>query len=112
MQQRGAPRDRSVGAELVSEHGRDVGALDAVGEHVLAVAGAEFEPSEHLRQFLMERRDAGVLGRSPTHFEDVLLHFGLRLPDDFLDARGMNAPVENQFVERQPRRLPAHIVER
>ena len=50
--------DRS--AELGRDHAGELRALDQVVEHVLAVAGAEAEPAEHLEQLAVDAVDAGL----------------------------------------------------
>jgi hypothetical protein len=44
-------------------------------------------------------------------FDDLGVDFLPRLVDDLFDAPGMNAPVRDQFLERQARDLSAHRVE-
>ena len=55
--------------------------------------------------------DVRFLHRLLADFEDVLLHLLLRLLDDFLDARGVNAAVLDQLGQRQPGDLAADVVE-
>ncbi len=111
VQQAAAPRQAPVQAQLLGHHAAQVGHLQAVLEHVLAVAGAELEPAQELHQLLVQRPHVGVLDGGPAHLQDVLLHLGLGFVDHLLDARGVDTSVLDQLGQRQAGRLAADVVE-
>ena len=85
--------------------------LQAVLQHVLAVAGAELQPAQQLHQLLVQRADVRLQHRLLADLQDVLLHLRLRFLDHFLDARRVNAAVLDQLGQGQPGGLAADVVE-
>ena len=67
------------GAQLVGHHRGEMGALDGVREHVLAVRRPVLEPAQHGHEVGVERLDVGVEARLLAAFRDVRLELGLRL---------------------------------
>src|SRR5262245_44072462 len=55
--------------------------------------------------------DVRLLGSTLADFEHVLFHLFLRLLDDFLDARRMDAPVGDELGERESGDFAADVVE-
>ena len=111
VQERGAARGLGGRAQLVGHHRREMGALDRVREHVLAVGGAVLEPSEDRGQLRVERLHAGVEAGLLAALGDVRLELGLGLVVGLLDPRGMDAAVLEQLLQRHARDLAAHAVE-
>ena len=89
-------------AELVGHHRGQLGDLDRVGEHVLAVAGAEAQPAEQLDQLGVHALHAGVEHALLTELDDVAVHLGLGLVVGLLDPGRMDAAVLQQLLEREP----------
>jgi len=111
LQQRRPAGDVGRGAELDRDQARQVGALYQVGEHVLAVAGAELQPAEQVDQVRVQAVDVGVERRPLPLFDDALLDLGQRLGERLLAASRVDAPVGDQAVEGQAGGLAAHPVE-
>ena len=111
VQQRGAAGGLGRGAELVGHHRRQVGALDRVGEHVLAVAGAELQAAEEAHQLGVEAADVGVEAGLLARLDHVALELGLGLVVGLLDPRRVDAPVLQQLLERHAGDLAPHAVE-
>ena len=99
-------------AELVGHHRRQQRALDGVREHVLAVARAELQAPERLDDLGVQALHAGLERRVLAGLLQERLELGLRLVVGLLDARRVDAPVGEQLLERDPRDLAAHAVER
>ena len=104
VQQRGAARGLGRGAELVGHHRGEVGALDRVREHVLAVARAVLQAAEDLRELGVEALDVGVEARLLAGLGDVALQLGLGLVVGLLDPGRMDAAVLEQLLERHAAR--------
>ncbi len=80
-------------------------------EDVLAVGGAVAEPAEELDQLGVHAGDAQLQQRRLPFLQDLLLELGLDLLDDLLDARRVDAAVDDQPFERDPGHLAAERVE-
>ena len=100
-----------VVAGLGREHPRDVGDLDGVAQHVLPVRGPEVQPPEQLHEVRMQPADADLVDRGFGSLLHDLVDLGPRLRDHLLDARGVNASVDEQALERALRDLAADRVE-
>src|SRR5450830_775125 len=111
VQQAGALGDLDVGAQLGGHDAGEMGYLDGVVEHVLAVAGAVLEAPEDSDEFgrhaVHVRVEAGLFPR----FLHGGLDLGLRLKVHLLDARRVDTPVGDELGEREARGLAAHAVE-
>src|ERR1700761_1520032 len=111
VQHRTALHQASVQAQFAGHHAGDVRRLDQVLEHVLPVAGAVAQPAEQAHQLGVHagdpQLDQGVL----TGPDAQLLDFGLAALVGFLDALGMDAAVQPQPFQGQPRDLPPDRVE-
>ena len=101
VQQAAAPGQRAVQADFVGQHAGDERHLDAVAQHVLAVAGAEVQPAQQVHHPLVHAVDVDLLAGLLAQLLDVPLQFLLRGGDDLLDARGMDAAVGDQLVQRR-----------
>ncbi len=111
VQQAATPGQRAVQPDFLGHHAGDEGHLDAVPQHVLAVAGAEVQPAQQLDQPLVQVVDGQLLAGVLAELQDVLFQFLLRGRHDLLDPRGVDAAVGNELVQRQPRDLAADHVE-
>ena len=97
--------------ELGGHDRREVARLDAVDEHVLAVARAVLEPPQELDELGGETGDAGLVGRLLAGLADHEVDLGLGLVDDLLDATGMDPAVGDELGQRQARDLAADGIE-
>src|SRR3989441_6389851 len=100
-----------VVASLGCEHPRDVRHLDGVAEHVLSVRGAEMQPPEQLHEVRMQSADADLVHSGLRGLLHDLVDLGPRLRDHLFDARRVDAPVDEQPLERALRDLAADRVE-
>ena len=85
--------------------------LDGVLQLVLAVRGAELQAADHFDDLGMEAGHARLVGRRLALLVDLLLDLLLRLGDDLFDARRMDAPILDQFGQREPSDLAAYRIE-
>src|SRR5262249_9769378 len=101
----------NIHTEFASQKTHDLGNFDRVLQEILAVASAEMKTTKQLYNFRMHRRGAEFHDRFVTttlhHFVHLLRDFG----DDFFDACGMNAAVENQALHRFASNFAAHRIE-
>ena len=111
VQQAGALGDLEVGAELGGHDAGQMGDLDGVVEHVLAVAGAELEAPEGADQLGRHAVDVGVEAGLLAGLFDDGLDLGLGLIVRLLDAGRVDAPVGDELGQREARDLAAHAVE-
>ena len=102
--------DRNVGTQLGGDEPRDVGDLDGVLQHVLAVARAVFHAAEQLDDLGVETVDVRFEGGALTLLTDGVVDLLLGLGDHLLNAGGMDAAVLNELFERQSRHLAADRV--
>ena len=109
--QAAAPGQDAVQPDLFGQHPGQERHLDRMPQHVLAVAGAEVQPAQQVDDPLVQAVDVDLLAGRLAQLLDVPLHFLLRLGDDFLDPRGMDAAVGDQLVQREPGDLAADRVE-
>src|ERR1700761_6890456 len=111
VQQRAALHQSSVQAQFAGHHPGDVGRLDQVLEHVLAVAGAVPQPPEQRDQLLVHageaQLDQGVLAGPGPQLLDPAFP-ALVAP---LDALGVDPPAQAHPLQGQPADLPPHRVE-
>ena len=107
MQQAGTLGRGNVHAELGSEQTGDLGDLDRVVEHVLAVARAVALAAEELDEIGVQAVDIRLKYGALALFLDGLVDLALRLGDHFLDAGGVDAAVLNELFERETRNLTA-----
>ena len=112
VQQAATPRQLAVQSELFRHHAAQVRDFQAVLEHVLTVTGSKLQPAEKLHELFMDRVHADVEDGLLAELENVLLHLLLRLLDNLLDARGMDAAVLNQLAQRETGDLAADIIKR
>src|SRR6516162_7883347 len=80
-------------------------------EHVLAIAGAELEPAQELRQLLVKRADVRLLYGLAAQLLDVLFHLLGGFFDHLFDPRWVDTAVLDQLAKGQSRRFAADVVE-
>ena len=111
VQHRAALHQHRVHAELAGHHAGDVGGLDQVLEHVLAVRGAVAEPAEQVGELGMQVGDGQVHERVLARLDAELLDLRLAPLVGLLDALRVDPPVQDQPLQGQPAHLPAYRVE-
>ncbi len=102
---------RALAPSSAASSDRQAGALDRVGEHVLAVAGAEVQPAQDLGELGVQRAHVGLEHRLLAQLHDAPVDVGLGLGVGLLDPGGVDAAVLQQALERQPGDLAADAVE-
>ena len=103
--------DVHVGADLGRHHGREMGDLLRMVQHLLSVTRPEAQDAkmahdlrvQSLQTELQDRRFALLF----DPLQDLLAGFG----DDLFDPGRMNPAVDDQLVQRDPCHLPAYGVE-
>ncbi len=111
VEQRGSLGRLHASLQLGGHDPAQVDDLERVLEDVLPVARAIPQATEDAHELLVElaavRLEDGLL----AGLQHVLLELGLRLVVHLLDPRGMDAPVLDELLERQPGDLAAQRVE-
>ncbi len=77
---------------------------------VLTVGRAELKSAQGLENLRMQSVDVGLIGRLFARFLDDLVHLGLRILDQFLDAGRVNSAVCNELGQRAAGHFAAHRV--
>ncbi len=111
MQQSGPFCGGNVHSEFRCEQPRNMGHLDRVIQHVLAVAGAVFHAAQQLDDLGVEAVDVGLERGALTLRLDGGRNFLLGLHDHFFDPGGVYAPVLYEFFQRESRDLAADGIE-
>ena len=111
VQQACALCDVHIDAQLRGHKTGEVGDLDGVVEHVLAVAGAVLHAAEQLDDLGVQAVDIRLERGALALGLDSRVDFLLRLGDHFLDTRRVDAAVLNELFERQTRDLAADGIE-
>ena len=106
-----ASSQRRVEPHLLGEESRNVGNLDRVTQHVLAIAGSKVHPPHQVDQLVVQTGHVGFQARLFAKLLDVSVHFLVRLFDDFFDPRRMDAAVLDQLDEGEPGHFAADLVE-
>ena len=79
-------------------------------EHVLAITCAILHATKVTNHLVMQTVDANFQNSGFSRFTNRGIDLFTRLLHHFLDARGMNAPVENQFFECDSSDLSTHRI--
>src|SRR5215211_5679224 len=112
VQQCGPAGDLDVGAEFLGHHATEVGHLDRVGKHVLAVGSPVLQRAEKPQQVVVHAaRDLGVVERLASCGLHLFLHVLAGLRDDLLDAPRVDASVLHEPSHLDPRHLAPDRVE-
>ena len=111
VQETGALHRLRVVSRFRREHSGDVRYLDRVTEHVLAVGRAEMQTPKELHEVRIEAADADLVDRRFGCLLHHLVDLGASLRDHLLDAGGMDAPVDEQTLERALGDLAADWIE-
>ena len=88
-----------------------MGRLHGVLQLVLSVGGPELQATDHFDDLGMESGHTRFVRRRVAFFADLLLDLLLRLGDNLLDARRMNASVLYELGQREPRDFSPDRVE-
>ena len=107
VEQTGALGLGHVGADLGGQQAGDVGHLDGVVKHVLAIAGAVAHPSQELDQLRVQTVNIGLKNGALAFSLDGCVHLTLSLLHHLLDTGGVDAAVQNQLLQGQTGDLPA-----
>ena len=100
-----------VGAQLGGHDARQVGHLDGVLKHVLAVAGAVFHAAQQANQFVVNAVQVGFEDGLFAGLADLVVDLLASLLDHFLDAGGMDAAVHDELFQRDAGHLAANRIE-
>src|SRR6476660_7678223 len=104
--------DVDVRADLGGQGAGDDRGFQRVGQDVLPVAGAEFEPAKQLDQVRMQANDIRLIGDALALFADRAIQLGLRLVDNVLDPGRVDPAVLKQLLQHAPRQLATEWVVR
>ena len=96
-----------VRAQLRGQQPGDVGHLDGVVQHVLAVAGAVVHPTQQLHFLRVQVVDVGLQHGALALGPDDLLHLPFRLLHHLLDAGGVDTAVGDQALQGDAGDFPA-----
>src|ERR1043166_6071720 len=101
-----------VHADLGRHHAAQVRDLHRVAQDVLPVARAVVEPSHELLELGVHAVRAHLEAGHLAHFDDLPVDLVANLGHHLFDARGVDAAVCDQPLERNARDLASHRVER
>ena len=110
VQQSAALGEVYIHAQFRRHDAGKVGNLDGMFQHVLPVAGAEFQPSQQFDEFGVQAEDAAFEHRALSRVFDLLVEFLSNLLHRLLDAGGVDSAVLNELFERHAGDLPSHGV--
>src|ERR1043166_1789909 len=99
-------------ADLGRHHAAQVRDLHRVAQDVLPVARAVVEPSHELLELGVHAVRAHLEAGHLAHFDDLPVDLVANLGHHLFDARGVDAAVCDQPLERNARDLASHRVER
>src|SRR2546421_2661294 len=111
VQEAGALHRLRVVPRFRREHPGDVRDLDRVTQHVLAVRGAEVQPSEELYEIRVEPTDADLVDRCLGRFLHDLVDLGASFANHLLDACRVNSTVDERTLESALRDLATDRIE-
>ena len=112
VMEEGGPLDRPrIDPQLGGQHACYVARLHQVGQHILPVGSAVFEPPQEGGQLGVHPGDAHVQHGPFAGVAHRLVDLDLRLFVVLLDGSGMDAPVGDQLLEGDPGNLAPHRVE-
>ncbi len=111
VEESGAAGEGAVETEFIGDHLAEEGDFDGVAEDVLAVAGAVVESADLFGDFGMEAGDVAFEDGFFAHLADVVFDFLLGEINDFLDARGVDAAVGDEFFHGDFRDFAADGIE-
>ena len=112
MEQTRALGELHIRAQLRRHQTGQMADLDAVLEHVLAVARAIAHAAEQLDQLVVDAVHVRFKDGLLAGLANLIVYLALSLFDHFLDARRMDAPVGDQLFQRDSRNLAANRVKR
>src|SRR5664279_1611477 len=81
-------------------------------EDVLAIAGAVLQTANQSSDFVGEASNADMIRGLLPFAENSLVHLAFCFLDELFDVRRVNAPVNNQPFQSNPRYFPSNWVER
>ena len=111
VEQAGAAGHGGIKPQLGGHDAGQEGHLQRMVEHVLAVAGAVTQTPQQLDQLGMDAVHAGFDDGALAFLLDGGVHLAARLLDRLFNARGVDAAVRNQALQRNARHLAAHRLE-
>ena len=101
VQERTTPGELNVGTQLGGDDAGNVGRFDDVLEHVLPVRGSVLEPAEDPDELGVHVGDPGLEHGPFATLADLALDGLDRLGMDVLDPGRLDAPVQDQLLERE-----------
>src|SRR5579885_2582760 len=110
MEERGSPSLALVEPQLRRHGPGDEGGLDRVHEDVLGVAVAILEHADEPHQLGMDPVDADLEHSPLARFANGLVELLLGFADHLLDARGVDAAIGDEPLEREAGQLAADRV--
>ena len=111
VQQAGPLGSGDVQAEFRGHQSHQLRNFDGMIEDVLREAVPETQPAQQLDDFHLHRRQPQLEDRLFAAAQNGFVHFLRNFGHDFLDARGMDAPVENQPLHGFTGNLAPHGIE-
>ncbi len=104
--------ERDVETELSGDESREVAALDEVREHVLTVRRAVVQRTDYRYELGVEVADADAVQGFTGGGFDALVDGDPAALERLFDPLGVDAPVGDQLLQRDPGSLTSHGVER
>src|SRR6266480_200659 len=111
VQQGAALGELDVELQLGRHNAGEPGDFLRVLQDVLPVRRAVAHPPHQLYELRVHALDARLVHRLLARLDDPGLDLGPAFPDDLLDPPGVDAPVGDEALEREPTHLPSHRVE-
>src|SRR5256886_291795 len=108
VQQGAALGELDVELQLGRHDAGEPGDFLGVLQDVLPVRGAVAHPPHQLHELGVHALDARLVHRLLARLDDPGLDLGPALPDDLFDPPGVDAPVGDEALEREPTHLPPH----
>ena len=101
VKQTGALGNLDVSAQLSGHDTGQMSDFDRMLQNILTVARPVFQSSEQLDQLRMQSVDTGIEAGLLPGFPDLRFQILLSFFYSFFDSRRMDAPVKNQFFQRE-----------
>src|SRR3990167_354035 len=110
VEQTAKPDRINVGADFVGQGDANLGFLESVGDHVLAIRKTVLKPAKHTDKFLGKVVDANGVAELPALLEHNFLDFFFGLLDILFDPGWLDAAVGQEALESYAGNFAAHRV--